>query len=148
MNDWNTHITIYRKIKIRNLAHAMWSDPKYFDVTATLNHSAVCTKGFCLARIIKWFLSMSDRHFQYWRLYIYIKRKPSCINGMELVSLSLNRVFISAESVGRGWCKIAIATQWYQFHTTDKCGFLFLPWITDQYTFMQYTKLVNKYAPL
>ena len=63
---------------------------------------------------------------------------------MELVSLSYNRVFISAESVGRGWCKIAIATKWYQFHTTDKCGFLFMPWITDQYTFVRYTKLVNK----
>ena len=67
---------------------------------------------------------------------------------MELVSLSCNRVFISAESVGLGWCKIAIATKWYQFHTTDKCGFLFMPWITDQYTFVQYTKLVNKKAPL
>ena len=73
-----------------------------------------------------------------------IKRKPPCIGGMELVSLSCNRVFISAESVGRGWCKIAIATKWYQFHTTDKCGFLFMPWITDQYTFVQYKKLVNK----
>ena len=72
------------------------------------------------------------------------KRKPPCIGGMELVSLSCNRVFISAESVGRGWCKIAIATKWYQFHTTDKCGFLFMPWITDQYIFVQYTKLVNK----
>ena len=90
------------------------------------------------------------------------KRKPPCIGGMELVSLSCNRVFISAESVGRGWCKIAIATQWYQFHyglgwykyaiatqwyqfhTTDKCGFLFMPWIIDQYTFVRYTKLVNK----
>ena len=40
-------------------------------------------------------------------------------------------------------CKIAIATKWYRFHTTDKCGFLFMPWITDQYTFVQYTKLVN-----
>ena len=60
------------------------------------------------------------------------KRKPPCIGGTELVSLSCNRVFISAESVGRGWCKIAIATKWYQFHTTDKCGFLFMPWITDQ----------------
>ena len=72
------------------------------------------------------------------------KRKPPCIGGMELVSLSCNRVFISAESVGRGWCKIAIATKCYQFHTTDKCGFLFMPWITDQYIFVQYTKLVNK----
>ena len=65
------------------------------------------------------------------------KRKPPCIDGMELVSLSCNRVFISAESVWRGWCKIAIATKWYQFHTTDKCGFLFMPWITDQYTFVR-----------
>ena len=63
---------------------------------------------------------------------------------MELVSLSCNSVFISAVSVGRGWCKIAIATKWYQFHTTDKCGFLFMPWITDQYAFVRYTKLVNK----
>ena len=29
------------------------------------------------------------------------KRKPPCIGGMDLVSLSCNRVFISAESVGR-----------------------------------------------
>ena len=75
---------------------------------------------------------------------VHAKRKPPCIGGMELVSLSCNRVFISAESVGRGWCKIAIATKWYQFHATDKCGFLFMPWITDQYIFVQYTKLVNK----
>ena len=72
------------------------------------------------------------------------KRKPPCIGGMELVSLSCNRVFISAESVGLGWCRIAIATKWYQFHTTDKCGFLFMPWITDQYTFVRYTELVNE----
>ena len=31
------------------------------------------------------------------------KRKPPCIGGMELVSLSWNHVFISAQSVGRGW---------------------------------------------
>ena len=43
------------------------------------------------------------------------KRKPLCIGGMELVSLSCNRVFISAESVGRGWCKIAIATKSLRF---------------------------------
>ena len=72
------------------------------------------------------------------------KRKPPCIGGMELASLSCNRVFISAESVGRGWCKIEIATQWYQFHTIDKCGFLFMPWINDQCIFVRYTKLVNK----
>ena len=72
------------------------------------------------------------------------KKKPPCIGGLELVSLSCNHVFISAESVGRGWCKIAIATKWYQFHTADKCGFLFMPWITDQYTFVWYAKLINK----
>ena len=79
-------------------------------------------------------------------LYIYThnKRKPPCIGGMELAWLSCNRVFISAESVGRGWCKIAIATKWCQFHTTDKCGFPFMPWMTDQYTFVRYTKLVNR----
>ena len=66
------------------------------------------------------------------QLFSCTKRKPPCIGGMELVSLSCNRVFISAESVGRDWCIIAIATKWYQFHTTDKCGFLFMPWITDQ----------------
>ena len=94
---------------------------------------------------------MIKRHVYYFsdfkdmRLWHNItKRKPPCIGGMELVSLSCNRVFISAESVGRGWCKIAIATKWYQFHTTDKCGFLFMPWITDQYTFVRYTTLVNK----
>ena len=72
-----------------------------------------------------------------------IKRKPPCIGGMELVSLSCNRVLISAESVGRGWYKIPIAAKWNQFHTTDKSVF-FMPWITDQYTFVRYTKLVNK----
>ena len=54
---------------------------------------------------------------------IVTKIKLPCIGGVELVSLSGNRVFISAESKGRGGCKIAIATKWYQFHTTDKCGF-------------------------
>ena len=29
-------------------------------------------------------------------------------------------------------CKIAIATKWYQFHTTDKCDLLFTPWIAWQ----------------
>ena len=70
------------------------------------------------------------------------KRKPPCIGGMELVSLRCNHDFTSASSYGLGWCKIAIATKWYQFHTTDKCGFLFMPWITDQYRFVRYTKLV------
>ena len=56
---------------------------------------------------------------------------------MGLVSLSCNPVFISAEST--------IATKWYQFYTTDKCGFILMPWITDKYTFVRYKKkLVNK----
>ena len=38
---------------------------------------------------------------------------------MELVSLPCNRDFTSASSYGLGWYKCAIATQWYQFHTTD-----------------------------
>ena len=38
---------------------------------------------------------------------------------MELVSLRCNRDFTSASSYGLGWYKYAIATQWYQFHTTD-----------------------------
>ena len=73
-----------------------------------------------------------------------IKRKPPCIGGMVLLSLICNRVFISASSYGLGWYKIAIETKWYQFHTTDKCGILFILWITDQYTFGRYTKLANK----
>ena len=75
---------------------------------------------------------------------VNIKRKPPCISGMELVSLSCNRVLISAESLGRGWCKTAIATKWYQFHTTDRCRFLFMPWMIDQYTYVRYSKLVNE----
>ena len=67
------------------------------------------------------------------------KRKQPCIGGMEMVSLSCNRVFISAE-YGLGWCKIATATMWYQFHTTDKCDFLFMPWITDLYTFVRLSR--------
>ena len=31
-----------------------------------------------------------------------------------------------------------------QFHTSDKFGFIFMPWITDQYTRLRYTKLVNE----
>ena len=31
-----------------------------------------------------------------------------------------SRIYISC---GLGWCKIAIAMKWYQFHTTDKCVF-------------------------
>ena len=42
---------------------------------------------------------------------------------MELVSLRCNRDFTSASSYGLGWYKYAIATQWYQFHTTDAWWF-------------------------
>ena len=42
---------------------------------------------------------------------------------MELVSLRCNREFISASSYGLGWYKYAIATKWYQFHTTDAWWF-------------------------
>ena len=42
---------------------------------------------------------------------------------MELVSLSCNRDFTSASSYGLGWYKYAIATQWYQFHTTNAWWF-------------------------
>ena len=42
---------------------------------------------------------------------------------MELVSLPCNRDFTSASSYGLGWYKCAIATQWYQFHTTDAWWF-------------------------
>ena len=42
---------------------------------------------------------------------------------MELVSLRCNRDFTSASSYGFGWYKYAIATQWYQFHTTDAWWF-------------------------
>ena len=41
------------------------------------------------------------------------------MGGRELVPLRCNRDFTSAESYGLGWYKYAIATQWYQFHTTD-----------------------------
>ena len=42
---------------------------------------------------------------------------------MELVSLSCHRNFTSASCYGLGWYKYAIATQWYQFHTTDAWWF-------------------------
>ena len=42
---------------------------------------------------------------------------------MELVSRSCNRDFTSASSYGLGWYEYAIATQWYQFHTTDAWWF-------------------------
>ena len=53
------------------------------------------------------------------------KRNPPRIGDMELVSLSCNRVFISyifISAVGQGWCEIAIATKWYQFHATCPCN--------------------------
>ena len=51
------------------------------------------------------------------------KKKTTFIGGMELVSLRCNRDFTSASSSGLGWYKYAIATQWYQFHTTDAWWF-------------------------
>ena len=51
------------------------------------------------------------------------KKKTTFIGGMELVSLRCNRDFTSASSYGLGWYKCAIATQWYQFHTTDAWWF-------------------------
>ena len=45
---------------------------------------------------------------------------------------------ISAESVGQGWCKIATATKWCQFHATDNRGVLLRSLITDQYTLSQW----------
>ena len=51
------------------------------------------------------------------------KKKTTFIGGMELVSLRCNRDFTSASSYGLGWYKYAIATQWYQFHTTDAWWF-------------------------
>ena len=55
-----------------------------------------------------------------------LKRKQPNVGGIELVSLSCNRAFISTESVGRGWHKIAIAS--------DKYGCLFMSVIIDKYT--------------
>ena len=49
--------------------------------------------------------------------------KTTFIGGMELVSLRCNRDFTSASSYGLSWYKYAIATQWYQFHTTDAWWF-------------------------
>ena len=45
------------------------------------------------------------------------------------------RVLTSAESAGSDWRKIAIATKLYQFHATDKCGFLFMLLIADKSKF-------------
>ena len=42
---------------------------------------------------------------------------------MELISLRCNRDLTSASSYGLGWYKYAIATQWYQFYTTDAWWF-------------------------
>ena len=50
-------------------------------------------------------------------------KKNTFIGVMELVSLCCNRDFTSASSYGLGWYKYAIATQWYQFHTTDAWWF-------------------------
>ena len=56
------------------------------------------------------------------RLFTALKEN-TFIGGMELVSLRCNRDFTSASSYGLGWYKYAIATQWYQFHTTDAWWF-------------------------
>ena len=63
------------------------------------------------------------------------KKKTTFIGGMELVSLRCNRDFTSASSYGLGWYKYAIATQWYQFHTTDAWWFSLIPrpWIWASY---------------
>ena len=55
---------------------------------------------------------------------------------------------ISAESAGWGWCKIEIATQWFQLHVNDKCGFLFMPWISVKYNLAITQNLKKKYAPV
>ena len=52
--------------------------------------------------------------------------------SMKIFEKFCNRESASASSYGLGWYKYAIATQWYQLHTTVKCGFLFMPWITGQ----------------
>ena len=56
-------------------------------------------------------------------VYSRHKKKTTFIGGMELVSLRCNRDFTSASSYRLGWYKYAIATQWYQFHTTDAWWF-------------------------
>ena len=55
--------------------------------------------------------------------HIGTRRKPPYIGGMKVASLSCNSVLIPAESAILGWCKIMIATKWYQFHVADKYGF-------------------------
>ena len=62
---------------------------------------------------------------QYWYQFLYSrhKKKTTFIGGMELVSLRCNREITSASSYGLGWYKYAIATQWYQFHTTGAWWF-------------------------
>ena len=40
-----------------------------------------------------------------------------------MTALRCNRDFTSASSYGLAWYKYAIATQWYQFHTTDAWWF-------------------------
>ena len=55
--------------------------------------------------------------------YSQHKKKTTFIAGMALVSLRFNLDFTSASSYGLGWYKYAVATQWYQFHTTDAWWF-------------------------
>ena len=59
----------------------------------------------------------------YWSVIHGIKRKNTFIGGMELVSHRCNREFTSASSYGLVRYKYAMATQWYQFHTTDAWWF-------------------------
>ena len=74
------------------------------------------------------------------------KKKTTFIGGMELVSLRCNRDFTSASSYGLGWYKCAIATQWYQFHTTDAWWFSL---IITVYMIIDSDKLLlsQKHAP-
>ena len=51
------------------------------------------------------------------------KKKTTFIVGMELVSLRCDREFTPSESIGLGWYRYAIATQWFQFHTTNAWSF-------------------------
>ena len=48
-----------------------------------------------------------------------------------------------AEVVRRGLRKIAITTKWYQFHATNKCGFLCMPWNTDKYTYVLQQAIID-----
>ena len=141
-NATNDKSTLVQVLCRRAVSHCL----SYCWLRCILPYGVTIPQYAVMCHNISWSILFDFGTFnERWEIYKRkrnIKRKPPCIGGMELVSLSCNRVFISAESVGRGWCKFAIATKGYQFHATDKCGFLFMPWITDKYTFVGYTKLV------